>query len=341
MRAAVMGMRHGHISEFVRAAEENPAVTLVGIAEDEPAVRAKVESEHSVPVYADFIEMLEKERPQVVGVARTNATKYQALTACLERGIHAIADKPLLTEMEQLEQVQAAYALGKARLGMMLSQRFSATHRALKAQVDAGTLGEIVHMYGFGPHKLHPETRNPWELDAAQNGGVLVDLGVHYFDSLRWFSGQEPVRVAAAQGNTRFPELPQLYDHAHALMEFDGGMKGIVVADWLTPDAAPYHGDYRLYVTGTRGTAEIATAGTLEPSGPNKSGGVRMALNDKEPFDLEIPPLTHTPTSDFLDALVNDREPYASAEEVLRTMAVTLHAKAAAETGEWVSIPAK
>ena len=76
MRAAVMGMRHGHISEFVRAAEENPAVTLVGIAEDEPAVRARVEAEHSVPVYADFIEMLEKERPQVVGVARTNATKY-------------------------------------------------------------------------------------------------------------------------------------------------------------------------------------------------------------------------------------------------------------------------
>ena len=151
MRAAVMGMRHGHISEFVRAAEENPAVTLVGIAEDEPAVRAKVEAEHSVPVYADFIEMLEKERPQVVGVARTNATKHLALTACLERGIHAIADKPLLTEMEQLTQVEAAYALGKARLGMMLSQRFSATHRALKAQVEAGTLGEIVHMYGFGP----------------------------------------------------------------------------------------------------------------------------------------------------------------------------------------------
>lgn len=341
MRAAVMGMRHGHISEFVRAVEENEAVSLVGIAEDEPTVRARIESEHSVPVYADFDALLDKEQPQVVGVARTNATKYLALTACLEHGINVIADKPLLTEMGQLEQVQAAYALGKARLGMMLSQRFSAPHRALKAQVEAGDFGEIVHMYGFGPHKLRPHTRNPWELDAAQNGGVLVDLGVHYFDSLRWFSGQEPTRVAAAQGNTRFPELPQLYDHAHALMEFDGGMKGIVVADWLTPDAAPYHGDYRLYVTGTRGTAEIATAGTLEPSGPNKQGGVRVVLNDKEPFDLDVPPLQHTPTSDFLEALVNDRDPYASAEEVLRTMEVTLHAKAAAESGDWVSIPAK
>ncbi|MCY4438284.1 MAG: Gfo/Idh/MocA family oxidoreductase [Chloroflexi bacterium] len=341
MRAAVMGMRHGHISEFVRAVEENEAVSLVGIAEDEPTVRARIESEHSVPVYADFEELLDKEQPQVVGVARTNATKFLALTACLERGINVIADKPLLTEMGQLEQVRAANVLGKARLGMMLSQRFSAPHRALKAQVEAGDFGEIVHMYGFGPHKLRPHTRNPWELDAAQNGGVLVDLGVHYFDSLRWFSGQEPVRVAAAQGNTRFPELPQLYDHAHALMEFDGGMKGLVVADWLTPDAAPYHGDYRLYVTGTRGTAEIATAGTLEPSGPNKQGGVRVVLNDKEPFDLDVPPLQHTPTSDFLEALVNDREPYGSAEEVLRTMEVTLHAKAAAESGDWVSIPAK
>ena len=341
MRAAVMGMRHGHISEFMRAVEENESVTLVGIAEDEPTVRARIESEHSVPVYADFEELLDKEQPQVVGVARTNATKFLALTACLERGINVIADKPLLTEMGQLEQVQAANALGKARLGMMLSQRFSAPHRALKAQVEAGDFGEIVHMYGFGPHKLRPHSRNPWELDAAQNGGVLVDLGVHYFDSLRWFSGQEPVRVAAAQGNTRFPELPQLYDHAHALMEFDGGMKGIVVADWLTPDAAPYHGDYRLYVTGTRGTAEIATSGTLEPSGPNKQGGVRVVLNNKEPFDLDVPPLQHTPTSDFLEALVNDREPYGSAEEVLRTMEVTLHAKAAAESGDWVNIPAR
>ena len=128
---------------------------------------------------------------------------------------------------------------------------------------------------------------------------------------------------------TRFPELPQLYDHAHALMEFDGGMKGIVVADWLTPDAAPYHGDYRLYVTGTRGTAEIATAGTLEPTGPNKQGGVRVVLNDKERRSiLEIPQIApHSPSSDFLDALVNERDPYASAEEVLRSMAVTLHAK--------------
>ena len=215
MRAAIMGMRHGHISEFVNAVEENPAVSLVGIAEDEPTVRARIAAEYSVPVYADFEELLDKEQPQVVGVARTNATKYLALTACLERGIHVIADKPLLTEMAQLRQVQAANAQGKARLGMMLSQRFSAPHRALKARVDAGDFGEIVHMYGFGPHKLRPHTRNPWELDAAQNGGVLVDLGVHYFDSLRWFSGQEPVRVAAAQGNTRFPELPQLYDHAH------------------------------------------------------------------------------------------------------------------------------
>ena len=341
MRAAVMGMRHGHISEFVGAVEDNPSITLVGIAEDEPTVRARVESEHSVPVYADFDELLDKERPDVVGVARTNATKYLALTACLERGVHVIADKPLLTEMEQLTQVEAAYAQGKARLGMMLSQRYSAPHRALKARVDAGDFGEIVHMYGFGPHKLRPHTRNPWELDAAQNGGVLVDLGVHYFDSLRWFSGQEPVRVAAAQGNTRFPELPQLYDHAHSLLDFDGGMKGIVVADWLTPDAAPYHGDYRLYITGTRGTAEIATAGTLEPSGPNKQGGVRVVLNEKKPFDLDIPPLQHSPSSDFLDALVNDRDPYAGAEEVLRSMAVTLHAKAAAESGDWVRIPAK
>ena len=197
---------------------------------------------------------------------------------------------------------------------MMLSQRFSAPHRALKARVDAGDFGEIVHMYGFGPHKLRPHTRNLWELDAAQNGGVLVDLGVHYFDSLRWFSGQEPGACGSRAGQYALSGIAATLrsrPRAHGLRRRHEKHRGRRLA--YAPTAAPYHGDYRLYITGTRGTAEIATAGTLEPSGPNKQGGVRVVLNDKEPFDLEVPPLAHTPTSDFLEALVNDREPYGSA----------------------------
>ncbi len=339
LRAAVIGVRHGHVSEFLRAVAAQPAVTLVGIAEDEPRLRAKVAQEHSVPVYASYEELLEKERPDVACVVTTNATKYQALVACLTRGIHAIADKPLLTSLDQLSKVSAAHAKGKAQLSMMLSSRYAAPHRALKQALEGGMLGEIVHIYAAGPHKLHPETRNPWELDARQNGGVLIDIGVHYVDVMRWYSGQEPIRVAAVQGTTRFREIPHFFDHAQALFQFSGGMKGLLTADWLTPDAAPYHGDYRVYVTGTKGTAEISVSGTRQAASPNRAGGVRVALVDKEPFDLDVPPLSHTPSSAFLEALVTGREPYVSGEEVLRTMHGLLHAQQAADTGDWVTVP--
>jgi len=332
LRAAVIGLRHGHVGEFVRAVQLNSEVQLVGVAEDHPELAAKAKSDYGVPVYATYQELLEREQPQVACVVTTNATKYQALVACLERNIHVIADKPLLTSLSQLAQVEQAFQRSSARLSMTLSYRYTPAVRALKQLIAAGTLGDLVHIYGAGPHKLRPQTRRPWELDARQNGGV------HHIDVMRWLSSQEPRRVAAVQGNLRFRELPHFYDHAQALWEFSRGMKGLLTADWLTPDAAPYHGDYRIYVTGTRGTAEYSATG--QRTGPQASATVRVALVDKEPYDLEIPPAGHGPSSDLLDALVTKREPELSGEEVLRTMRAILHAVLAAEKGTWVEVPA-
>ena len=100
MRAAVMGMRHGHISEFVRAVEENPAVSLVGIAEDEPTVRRQSCSRtQCTGVRGTSLNCSTKSNRRSSAWHGRMPRKYLALTACLERGIHVIADKPLLTEM--------------------------------------------------------------------------------------------------------------------------------------------------------------------------------------------------------------------------------------------------
>ena len=211
---------------------------------------------------------------------------------------------------------------------MMLSCRYSPAYRAVYDLVQRGVLGRIVHLASFGPHRLRPETRGPWMLSDAQSGGALVDIGIHYLDLLRWYTGEEAVSVAASQGNLRFPQLDGFTDHGHALLTFPGGATGYASVDWLTPDAATFHGDYRLFVTGTRGSCE------LRPVAPMR---LTLVTDDQPPHDVALPPPGPTPGStasrDFVEALRDGRRPELSAEDVLGASALTLHARDAAATG--------
>ena len=142
MRAAVMGMRHGHISEFVGAVEDNPAVTLAGIAEDEPTVRARdrIRAQRA-GIRGLWLNCLNKEQPQVVGVVANE--RHQVSGAHRLPGARHSRHRRQAAahgDGSNWSRCGRHTARAKSRLGMMLSQRFSAPHRALKAQIDAGDI---------------------------------------------------------------------------------------------------------------------------------------------------------------------------------------------------------
>jgi predicted dehydrogenase len=318
VRAAVIGTRHPHIREFVDAATGTDGWRLGGIAEEEGRLLGAVAPGYAGPVYSDYRELLDRESPDLVGVATTNARKAEVIADCLARGIHVIADKPLVTDIEGLARVRGALRLGRARLSLLLTLRFHPAYRALHELVTRGALGEVVHATALGPHRLRPSGREPWMLDDASSGGVLVDLGVHYFDLLRWLTGDEARGVAAAQGTKRFPELPNLVDHGHALVEFRAGAVGHVTVDWLTPEASPVHGDDRLFVTGTRGYAALSAAGPPV---------LTLVTDDGPPQDVPLPAQGVTCSEDFLQAVRDGSGGALREEDVLRSTALSLWAR--------------
>jgi predicted dehydrogenase len=332
LRAAVIGVRHGHIAEFFSAVQDVEGVELVSVAEDESRLAAQAAATWGVPVYPDYRRLLEGARPDVVGVAAVNARKGAIIADCLQRGVHAIADKPLVTTFDDLARVRAAVGLGRARLSLMLTCRFHPGFRAVRTLIEDGSLGEVVHLATFGPHRLRPATRGPWQLNDADGGGILVDLGVHYVDLLRWYVGEEPRRLAAAHGNRRFRQFADFTDHGHVFLEFPGGAAGYVSVDWLTPEAAPYHGDYRLFVTGTRGYCEFRVAQPYE---------LFLVTDDRPLCQVDLPPAGSTSCQDFLLAVRDGHDPALPVEEVLRATELTLWARDAATTGQCVDIDAR
>jgi predicted dehydrogenase len=327
LRAAVIGVRHPHIGEFADAAKATQGVRLVAVAEDLEHLRTPAAEKWGVAPYADFRELLDRERPEVVGLATTNAQKAAVAAECLERGIHVIADKPLTTDAAGLSRLRAAVALGRGRLSLMLTCRFGRGYRAIHRLIQEGRLGRVVHMAAFGPHRLRPATRGPWMLDDQESGGIIVDLGIHYLDLMRWYTGEEPERVVATHGNLRFPEFPRFTDHGHVLLTFPGGGAGYVSVDWLTPEASPVHGDYRVFVTGTRGTCELKSGG----------GATLTLVTDTDPpheVPLDDGAREVTPSRDFLEALRDGRSPRLDVEDVFQSTEVSLRAREVAQQAE-------
>lgn len=260
IRFAVAGFKHFHILEFVRGMRELPGAKFVGFYDDDPALRAKYSQEYEVPGFESLEKLVEATHPEVVGVADCNGRKAGTIVKLAELGCHVLADKPLVTTFEGLDQVEAAAQKTGKQIGLMLLERYNAPTRRVREELQSGRLGTLVSFTGLSPHKLKPANRPAWMFQPELYGGVLNDLGIHNLDVARWLKGTEPVAVSASEGCLRFTQYPGFTDHAEMLVEFADSSTAMLRVDWLTPEAFPAHGDGRAFFEGTNGTIEVVAA---------------------------------------------------------------------------------
>jgi len=192
MKFAVIGCRHPHISVFI---DEMLALShrFLGICESEGPLAPRLAGQYGVPLF-QAEEAVFAVAPDVVGTSDVNNRKIGVIERCAARSIHVMADKPIAVsdaDCDRLERV-----MENVRVGMLLTERFNPALYTLRECIREGRLGQIVSISAFKPHKLMPAAREPWHFDAAQNGGIVVDLMVHDLDMVRWLTGSE-VRSAA------------------------------------------------------------------------------------------------------------------------------------------------
>ena len=97
----------------------------------------------------------------------------------------------------------------------------------------------------------------PWAAFRAHSGGILIDMGVHEFDQLRWLTGQEigTLRAVASGlvpgGLGEPPRQSMDVDSVQVIAELSGGGSGFISLGRFHPA-----GDMaRAEVFGTHGTA--------------------------------------------------------------------------------------
>src|SRR5206468_956195 len=96
---------HGLDAIFVN----RPNIDLVALADPDSQGRNKLVAKLGAPrAYADYRDMLEKERPQLVSIAMRQADQHYAIAlAALKTGAHIYCEKPFTTAPVESEELLA------------------------------------------------------------------------------------------------------------------------------------------------------------------------------------------------------------------------------------------
>ena len=193
-----LGMGAAHIKGYMK----HPDAEVVAIAAKRDARTDALASTFPTfrgKLYEDGLEMLAKEKLDIVSVAVPNFLHKELTIAALESGANVLCEKPMaLNASDAREMADTAKKAGKL-LGINFSYRFRPQSRAMKALVDEGLLGEIyygrsVWLRRRGIPGMEAGTsqsgQGKWFFDKKlSGGGPLIDLGVHRLDLAMWLMG--------------------------------------------------------------------------------------------------------------------------------------------------------
>lgn len=239
IRVAVVGvgtMGKNHVRVF----KEMPNVDLVAIVDKDRAMVDFSGRIYNVPVYTDFCEMLEKEKPDAVSVAVPTVAHYPVARALLEAGCHVLVEKPITETLDEAyELIQLAGRVNRV-LAVGHIERFNPAVTELKRRLEAGQLGRIfqVHARRLGPFPSR-----------IRDVGVVMDLATHDLDIMQYLLGKSVSRVFAETKRVLHAHCEDLFV---GLLRFEDTTVGLLEINWLTPTKIR-----ELYVTGERGMFRV------------------------------------------------------------------------------------
>lgn len=323
-RFGIAGLRHPHVENILAEVAGRSDVSVVAVADEETSIRESFGRRLGVPTYSHHEQMLAKESLDAVGVVTVNSERGRLVRDCLLAGKHVLSDKPLCTNLTDLASIKDTWRRSGTFLSVMLEKRFWPVTKAFEEILAAGEIGRLVLAWASGPHRLMRHTRPDWMFGRESYGGILNDLAVHDLDLLLRFTRAKSGFVQGFVGNAANKDVSEFEDHGQVLLRTDGGLLATIEVHWLSPEAAPYHGDYRMILTGTKGTAELHWA----------RNELTVSTHKEPPRLVPLPP-ARTATGHFLDAISAGLEPRFPEQEALISSHVALIAQETANSGLW------
>jgi predicted dehydrogenase len=312
----------------------HPQAQVVAAGNLRPESLQRLAADFNIPkTYTDFAALAADPDIDAVINGLPNYLHAPVTIQMLQAGKHVLCEKPMAMNVAEGEQMIAAAQQAKRTLMIAHMWRFDRETIWLRDLIANGTLGQIFKVKSHAIWLYEGPKPGGWFVTPEYaGGGALADMGIHSFDTLRHIlGGAKPVKVFAKVG-TYFKDIP-LDDTATVMLEFEGGVVGLIEAGWYHLYADGLEGYTQAY--GTKGYARVLPA-ELQTS---IEGIWSVAKPDmpkrQQQCDL---PMYQAQMDHFIDCVLNDKEPSPNGPDVLWSLRVLEAAYHSAKMGEAVAI---
>ncbi len=255
INAAIVGLgRWGR--NHVTAVAGSQRIRYTRAVTRDPALAAAFAAQHGLAVTRDLDAVLADPAIDAVVLATPHSRHVDEVVASARAGKAVWCEKPLaLTRAEAVRAVEACGAAG-VPLASGYNRRCFASMRELRRVVDAGTLGDILHVEGHFSNEYSTRVAaGGWRDDPEESPGLgMTGCGLHVLDALVSLAG--PIRQIDAKAFAPKPS-PDPRDAVAVLAQFASGATGLMAT---VRASASF---WRVHVFGTNGSAEARDEATL------------------------------------------------------------------------------
>jgi predicted dehydrogenase len=255
----MMGQRHARIWA------ELPETKLVRVYDLDAALTREQAAAHGVPAAGSLEQALGAPGVDLVSVCTDDRYHLEPCVAAAEAGKHVLVEKPLALTLADADAIIAACEQAGVTLMVGHVVRFDPRYQVAKQAIDAGEVGDVIHVYGRRNNVLASGKR------IGGRASVAFFLGSHDLDLMRWFIGAEAVRVYAESSRKALADIGA-DDTIYTLLKYDNGAVGCLETCWAIPEGVPNTLDARLEVVGTKGRVGVRVGDeSLEIDGQDRA----------------------------------------------------------------------
>lgn len=278
------------------------------------------EAKRSYPIsesYGDYKQLLRHSDAEIVSICLPTGMHERVVKDCLQSGRHVVCEKPPATSTAEAASMYACSLETGKKIGYSLQRRFSPQVQAVREAFHQGRIGKL--LYGKTRY-TRPAPLNGrdsiWRYDRNNGGGSLLDLGVHMLDAAWYAIGcPKPVSASGLTSSAHVSDFCQRKsllipdnpadDTAAAWIRFADGSALLLESSFglWTFHESEEHGELH----GTEGALRIYPG---EAQAITREGRHSLAAPLESPYYGH-----HGVTHDFLQAVVQNREPCADGKQ--------------------------
>ncbi len=324
----------GYFSDFhYEAWARIPEVDLAAVHNrTESKAREKMAAYGIERYYADWREMIDRERPDFVDIVTPPDTHAEICAYAAERDVNVVCQKPLAPTFAESRRI--VDATRGVRFMVHENFRWQPWYRRIKMIQREGSIGEFTHVY------FRMRTGDGWGRDAylarqpffrSYPRLLIYETGVHFIDTFRYLLGE--VREAYAHLKRLNPAI-QGEDAGQVFFKFENGATAILDANRYNEVESenPRYTFGCMRIDATKGHLELDTESNLrlKPLGRAATDATAYSYENRN-FAGDC---VYALQRHFTDCLLNGESFESTGEDYLKTLAVVEAVYESARKGE-------